>query len=628
MTLQKDINRRILLIEDELATHRTMRLLLNSCDDRGAVKDSINERAAGGADQQSQYSVDSTCNRADALEIVRKARDDSVPYALIISSVRMFQGCCGLEILEELWKTDPNVFVALSTEHSTHSWGGMDERIEHGDQLIVFDKPLISLDIRLIANTMTRKWQLVHNNDKKMRVLELTIEKRVQELVKISRMLHYDALTELPNGTLLNDRLTQALAQCRRYRRRLAVMFLGLDRFKRINNAFGHETGDELLKQVGSSLANAVRASDSVFRYGSDEFVVLLIDMGEPQQAKCVAMKLLAAVSSPCVIEDEHLSITASLGISLYPTDGIDAITLIKQAETAMRSVKEGGPNDYRFYTEDINRQARHRQTIESGLRLALQRGEFVLHYQPKLELSNGKVVGAEALVRWMHPDRGLVYPADFIAIAEETGLMQPLSLWVLREACQQICLWQTEGWIPIKVSVNISPVDFRQRGFIDGVKEVLNETRIDPTLLEFEITESVLMQNVETTNETLKAIKSLGVRLAIDDFGTGYSSLSYLQKFPVDVLKIDRSFVSELNVDAEISSGTNLVGAIISLGKNLSLRVIAEGVETVEQLTCLNSLKCDEAQGYFFSKPLKADCFVRWVDLWEKKRVIRDGLF
>ncbi|WP_434706542.1 EAL domain-containing protein [Pseudomonas sp. D4-18] len=622
--MQKDINRRILLVEDEPANHRALRLILGSSEGDG-LKGSNSGRAAGAVDPRSQYLVESAYDRKQAVEMLRKARDGSDPYALVISSVRMFPESEGFDVLQGLWKADPNVFIVLSTEHLTHFWRDMAERVELGEQLVILDKPLVSLELRLIINAMTRKWQLAQNSEKKVRLLEQTIEKRIQELVKISRLLHYDPLTQLPNGTLLNDRLTQALAQCHRYKRRLAVIFLGLDRFKRINNAFGHAVGDELLKRISSSLANAVRASDSVFRYGADEFVVLLIDVGEPQQAKGVAMKLLTAVSTPHAIENHQLSVTASLGICLYPTDGIEAVELVKRAETAMRSAKEAGPNDYRFYTEDINRQARHRQAIESGLRLALQRNEFVLHYQPKLELANGKVVGAEALVRWMHPDRGIVYPADFIAIAEETGLIHPLSLWVIREACRQIRLWQTEGRQPIMMSVNISPLDLRQHGFVDGLKRVLDETGTEPKQLEIEITESVLMQNVEATMSTLEAIKELGVRLAIDDFGTGFSSLSYLQKFPIDVLKIDRSFVSELSLEAEVSNDTRLVNAIISLAKNLSLRVIAEGVETVAQLNCLSVLKCDEAQGYYFSKPLKADFFVEWVDLWESERVVRE---
>jgi diguanylate cyclase (GGDEF)-like protein len=468
-----------------------------------------------------------------------------------------------------------------------------------------------------MASAMTWKWQLAQDAARKMRSLERTIEERVQELLKVSHLLQYDVLTELPNSMLLGDRLTQALAQCRRHDRQLAVMFIGLDRFKRINNALGHPVGDEMLKRVARTLAAVVRESDSVFRYGSDEFVVILGDITDSQLIKGVAEKLLASINSPHPIDGHDLTVTASLGISVYPADGFDAVALIKKAETAMRNVKEHGPNDYRFFTEDMNRRARQQQTIESGLRLALQRKEFVLHYQPKLDLTSGEVVGVEALVRWNRPDHGLVYPSDFIPVAEDSGLIVPLSQWVLQEACQQARRWQAEGMRPLYLSVNVSAIDFRQRGFVDGIARTLKETGLDPTQLELEITESVLMQNIDTTVATLNAIKHLGIRLAIDDFGTGYSSLSYLQKFPVDVLKIDQSFVGDLSID---SNDAKLVSTIISLGKSLNLHIIAEGVETREQLEFLKIHHCEEAQGYYFSKAVEPQAFSQWMAEWEQR--------
>ena len=429
----------------------------------------------------------------------------------------------------------------------------------------------------------------------------------MHELLKVSHLLQYDVLTELPNSTLLGDRLTQSLALSRRHDKQLAVMFLGLDRFKRINNALGHPIGDEMLKRVGKQLVATVRASDSVFRYGSDEFVVILADIHHPQQTKRIAQKLLAAVSAPQHIAAHDLSVTASLGISIYPDDGFDALALIKKAETAMRNVKESTPNDFGFFIEAMNQQAREQQGIESGIRLALARGEFVLHYQPKLNLQSGRIVGAEALIRWFKPDHGWVYPSDFISVAEDSGLIVPLSKWVLCEACRQACAWQAQGLAPISLSVNVSAIDFRQRGFVASIEQILAETGLDPTLLELEITEGVLMQNVDTTVATLRAIKDLGVRLAIDDFGTGYSSLSYLRRFPIDVLKIDQSFVRDLSTD---SNDAALVGAIISLGRSLNLNIIAEGVETLAQLAFLKAQQCEEVQGYLFSKAVDPQTF------------------
>ena len=460
-----------------------------------------------------------------------------------------------------------------------------------------------------MANALTWKWQLAQDAALKMLGLERTIEARVHELLKVSHLLQYDSLTGLPNSTLLGDRLSQALAVSRRHDKQLVVMFLGLDRFKRINNALGHPAGDEMLKRVGQQLLLCVRESDSVFRYGSDEFVVILSDINHPQQTHAVAEKVLAAVRVPQMIAGHDVSVTASLGISVYPEDGPDAIELIKKAETAMRNVKETGPNDIGFFIEAMNLRAREQHSIESGIRRALQQQEFVLHYQPKVDLRSARVVGAEALVRWQKPGHGWVYPADFIPVAEDSGLIVPLSKWVLAEACRQTRAWQVAGLPPIRVSVNTSPIDFRQRDFVEGVEQVLAQTGLGPEWLELEITEGVLMQNVDATMTALARLKALGTRLAIDDFGTGYSSLSYLRRFPIDVLKIDQSFIRGLS---DNHNDAALVSAIISLGKTLGLNVIAEGIETAGQLAFLKAHHCEEGQGYFFSKALPADAFAR----------------
>ena len=612
-------NRRILVVDDTPAIHQDFRKILSpSAGSDDSLDDT--ESLLFGTPQVNrlQFQIDSAYQGEEALELVKRAQAEGQPYALVFADMRMPPGWDGLQTIERLWEADPRLQIALCTAFSDYSWETMSERIEFDDQLLILKKPFDTLEIRQMASAMTWKWQLAQDAARKMRSLERTIEERVQELLKVSHLLQYDVLTELPNSMLLGDRLTQAMAQCRRHDRQLAVMFIGLDRFKRINNALGHPVGDEMLKRVARTLATVVRESDSVFRYGSDEFVVVLGDIVDPQQTKGVADKLLAAISSPQPIDGHDLTVTASLGISVYPSDGFDAVALIKKAETAMRNVKETGPNDYRFFTEDMNRRARQQQTIESGLRLGLQRKEFVLHYQPKLDLKSGKVVGVEALVRWNRPDHGLVYPSDFIPVAEDSGLIVPLSQWVLQEACQQACRWQAQGMRPLYLSVNVSAIDFRQRGFVEGIARTLKETGLAPTQLELEITESVLMQNVDTTVAILKAIKQLGIRLAIDDFGTGYSSLSYLQKFPVDVLKIDQSFVGDLSID---SNDAKLVSTIISLGKSLNLHIIAEGVETLEQLEFLKKHQCEEVQGYYFSKAVEPQAFADWMTEWEKRQ-------
>ncbi|MHC8383411.1 putative bifunctional diguanylate cyclase/phosphodiesterase [Pseudomonas sp. LB3P14] len=605
-------NRRILIIDDTPSIHVDFRKILGP-EIEGEQTLAGAEEALFGTLQLDRltFQLDSAYQGQEALELVTRARAEGRPYAMAFTDMRMPPGWDGLETIEQLWKADPHLQIALCTAFSDYTWEDMAERLEFGDQLLVLKKPFDSLEIRQMASALTWKWQMAQDAAMKVLSLEQTIEARVHELLKVSHLLQYDVLTELPNSTLLGDRLNQSLALSRRHDKQLAVMFLGLDRFKRINNALGHPAGDEMLKQVGRNLVATIRESDSVFRYGSDEFVVILADVRHPQQTKGIAEKLLNAIRAPQHIAGHDLSVTASLGISIYPDDGFDAIALIKKAETAMRNIKESGPNDFSFFIDEMNQRARDQQSIESGIRLALERNEFVLHYQPKLDLGSGRVVGAEALIRWQKPGHGLVYPSDFISVAEDSGLIVPLSKWVLAEACRQACAWQAAGLPKICMSVNMSAIDFRQRDFVEGIELILEQTGMDPTQLELEITEGVLMQNVETTVSALNRIKALGVRLAIDDFGTGYSSLSYLRRFPIDVLKIDQSFIRGLSSD---SNDAALVSAIISLGRSLKLTIIAEGVETLEQLDFLKAHQCEEGQGYYFSKAVEPDAFVRYL--------------
>ncbi|WP_415773430.1 putative bifunctional diguanylate cyclase/phosphodiesterase [Pseudomonas sp. LB3P38] len=605
-------NRRILIIDDTPSIHEDFRKILGP-ETEGEQTLAGAEEALFGTLQVDRltFQLDSAYQGQEALELVTRALAEGRPYAMAFTDMRMPPGWDGLETIEQLWKADPHLQIALCTAFSDYSWEDMAERLEFGDQLLVLKKPFDSLEIRQMASALTWKWQMAQDAAMKVLSLEQTIEARVHELLKVSHLLQYDVLTELPNSTLLGDRLNQSLALSRRHDKQLAVMFLGLDRFKRINNALGHPAGDEMLKQVGRNLVATVRESDSVFRYGSDEFVVILADVRHPQQTKGIAEKLLNAIRAPQHIAGHDLSVTASLGISIYPDDGFDAIALIKKAETAMRNIKESGPNDFSFFIDEMNQRARDQQSIESGIRLALERNEFVLHYQPKLDLGSGQVVGAEALIRWQKPGHGLVYPSDFISVAEDSGLIVPLSKWVLTEACRQACAWQVAGLPKICMSVNMSAIDFRQRDFVDGIEQTLKQTGLEPALLELEITEGVLMQNVETTVNALTRLKVIGVRLAIDDFGTGYSSLSYLRRFPIDVLKIDQSFIRGLSSD---SNDAALVSAIISLGRSLKLTIIAEGVETLEQLDFLKAHQCEEGQGFYFSKAVEPDAFVRYL--------------
>jgi diguanylate cyclase (GGDEF)-like protein/PAS domain S-box-containing protein len=428
------------------------------------------------------------------------------------------------------------------------------------------------------------------------------ITERRESHARIEQQANYDSLTGLANRSLLNDRLQQAIYSAASYGARLAVVFVDLDRFKYINDTLGHDVGDRLLQVMAERFKAAVAESDTVARLGGDEFVLLLHGQSGPETVTTILERLLPMISAPLRYGQSDLEVTCSIGVALYPDDGADPATLLKHADSAMYRAKEQGRNNYQFFTEDLNRAIKERFELESQLRRALDRGQFELHYQPRVDMATRRIIGAEALIRWHLPEGGMVPPATFIPVAEEIGLVGPISEWVLSTACAQNKRWLDAG-LPCTVSVNISPQQFRGDSLVPLIARVVGETGIDPSSLEIEITESTVMHSGERMIETLHAIKELGVHIAIDDFGTGYSSLSYLKRFPVDRLKVDRSFVQHL-ADADDAV---IVRAIIALGHNLGLKVLAEGVETDEQLEFLRSNGCDELQGYFFSEPLSA---------------------
>lgn len=422
--------------------------------------------------------------------------------------------------------------------------------------------------------------------------------------VKLDHLAHHDGLTDLPNRLLLQDRLGQAIEAARRQGRQLAVLFMDLDRFKHINDSLGHGVGDQLLKSVAQRLVACIRHSDTVCRQGGDEFVMLLSGIEHAEDAAQFAQKILTELALPHSIDSHDLHVSVSIGIGIYPADGKDVDTLLKSADTAMYHAKENGRNNYKFFEPEMNARAVERQAIEASLRRALERQEFVLHYQPKIALHDGAIVGVEALIRWQHPQRGLLQPNEFVSIAEDCGLIRPIGRWVLREACMQAKAWLHAGLPPITMAVNTSALEFRADDFLENLRTILKETCLAPNYLEIELTESVLIRDAEAAESVLHGIAKLGVKLAIDDFGTGYSSLSYLKRFPIDTLKIDKSFVHQMTSNADDAS---IVNAVISMGKSLRQRIIAEGVETPEQHASLLALHCDEGQGYHFGRPVVA---------------------
>jgi diguanylate cyclase (GGDEF)-like protein len=430
--------------------------------------------------------------------------------------------------------------------------------------------------------------------------------------IQNTHLAEHDILTGLPNRLLLNDRIGQAIALAKRHVTPMAMLFLDLDGFKHINDSLGHSAGDKLLQSVADRLIHCVRDADTVSRQGGDEFIVLLSEMDQADDAETLAKKIIFSVAQPHPINGHDLHVTTSIGISLYPEDGLDAETLIKGADTAMYIAKENGRDTFRFFEPAMNARAVERQSIEASLRRALERKEFVLHYQPRVDLRTGEITGAEALIRWMHPTRGLISPDQFIAVAEDCGLILPIGNWVLREACWQARVWQEAGLPLGTIAVNVSAMEFRGENFLNGVFSALHDTNISPGSLELELTESVLMKHAAASEVILNTLRVSGVRLAVDDFGTGYSSLSYLSKFSIDALKIDQSFVRQITATPE---ETTIVRAVLGMARSLKLQVIAEGVENRAELVFLRAHQCDEAQGYYFSPPVSAQQFTKLLE-------------
>jgi len=456
------------------------------------------------------------------------------------------------------------------------------------------------------------------------RSLRYAIERKRTE-DRIIRMAYYDNLTNLPNRSLFHDRLNKALAHSERYNGICALMFLDLDNFKRINDTLEHRIGDLLLQGIADRLQNFVRSADTVARQGvslmtntvarlgGDEFTILLTDIHSLQDAAKIAQRILGILSQPFNLDGYEVFVTVSIGIAVFPTDGKEINTLIKNADTAMYHAKEHGRNNFQFYKHAMNATAMDRLNMENNLRRAIEKDEFQLHYQPRIDLTTGCIVGTEALIRWQHPEQGLVSPAEFIPLSEETGLIIPMGEWVLKTACNQNKLWQQRG--PICVAINLSGHQFRQDNLIKVIEKVLGDSNLDPILLELEITESVIMSNADNTIALLHKLKDMGLKLSMDDFGTGYSSFNYLKRFPLDNIKIDRSFIKDITNSKRDAA---IVKAIIAMAHTLELNVVAEGVETEEQLELLQEFGCNELQGFILSRALPTEHVYEFLEIWD----------
>ena len=611
-------NRRVLVIDDNAAIHEDFIKILGP--EQGAESALLDaERALLGesipASTRQCFQVDTALQGQQGVELVRNALGAGHPYALAFVDMRMPPGWDGLETIQRLWAVDPNVQVVICSAHSDYDWTEVVARLDHSDKLLVVKKPFEPIEVLQCASALTRKWQNELTLRRQVESLERVVEDRTRGLEAANRQLRHmathDALTGLPNRVLLEDRLSQAIAHAARDGHSFALAVFDLDRFKVINDSFGHGTGDALLKEVASRLQGVARSIDTVVRLGGDEFVMIIDNLAQPTDAESVAQRAVAALRAPLRIGEHDIHTSASVGIALYPQDGSSVESLMAHADAAMYCVKQHGRNDLQFFSAGMDAATQDRGKLESDLHQALAREQFVLHYQPKVDAQTGRLRGAEALIRWLHPERGLVPPATFIPLAEDSGLIEGIGNWVIHEACRQARAWQDQGLTPTRVAVNLSAFQFHNGKLLEAIRRSLEEFKLDPAYLEVEITESALMSDPEESVAILRRLSEMGVLVSVDDFGTGYSSMSYLQRFPIDKLKIDRTFISDVTSSNDDAS---IVSAIVSLGHTLNLKVIAEGVETPEQLEFLQMLGCDQYQGYHYSRPMPAADFAELI--------------
>jgi diguanylate cyclase (GGDEF)-like protein len=607
------MNRRILIVDDNAAIHEDFRKVLSAGPDQVA-HDQLVVLEAGlfGESSQAavrpQFQIDSAHQGREAVDTVAQALKQGRPYAMAIVDMRMPPGWDGLETIERMWAIDSQIQVVICSAHADYDWMEVVQRLGHSDRLLILRKPSEPIEVLQCATALCHKWhneQLVRGHVER---LEQVITARTRGLEAANRQLRHlathDALTGLPNRVLLEDRLTQAMALADRDRRPFAVLVCDLDRFKLINDSLGHGAGDELLQAVAQRLSSLVRSVDTVARFGGDEFVLLINSIANQEDVERLAARAVEALQAPVLIAGIDVHTSPSIGVAFYPADGGSIEALIAHADAAMYCAKQRGRGNVQCYHPGMDAGAEDRVQLESDLHSAIELRQFELHYQPKVDTQTGAVRSAEALIRWAHPSRGLIGPGDFIPLAEECGLIGAIGEWVIREACRQARDWQTQGVAWLRVSVNLSASQFRHKGLVESIQRALDESGLESKYLEVELTESVVMSDPEESIAVLEQLSRMGVIVSVDDFGTGYSSMSYLRRFPIDKLKIDRVFISEMVNRPEDAS---IVRAIVSLAHSLRLKVVAEGVETHDQLQFLQACGCDEYQGYHFSRPLPA---------------------
>ena len=614
------VSRRVLIIDDNAAIHLDFRKVLGAQAEHSAQAaldvleaNLFGETAAVTA--RPNFEIDSAHQGQEGVAMAHQALVEGRPYAMAFVDMRMPPGWDGLKTIERLWATDPDVQVVICSAHTDYDWTEVVQRLGHSDKLLVLRKPAEPIEVLQCATALCRKWEndrLV--KDQVLRLEEL-ITTRTRGLEAANQQLRHlathDALTGLPNRVLLDDRLQQAIAHAERDGRAFAVLVCDLDRFKLINDSLGHRAGDELLQEVARRLMTVVRTTDTVARFGGDEFVLIGTSVADTEDAGGLASRVMDVLQTPVRIAAIDIHTSPSIGIAMYPDDGETIQALLAHADAAMYTAKQNGRGTFRRYESGMHAGTEDRVQLESDLHNALASKQFELYYQPKVDTRTGEVRSAEALIRWVHPTRGVVSPADFIPLAEECGLIGAIGAWVIREACRQARAWQIDGVPTLRVSVNLSASQFRDAGLVDSIRRSLDDAGLEARYLEVELTESAVMSDPEQSIAILEQLSAMGVLVSVDDFGTGYSSMSYLRRFPIDKLKIDRVFINEIVSRPEDAS---IVRAIVSLAHSLRLKVVAEGVETPAQLEFLKTAGCDEYQGYHFSRPLPALEFERVI--------------
>lgn len=611
-------NYRILVIDDNPQIHEDFRKIF--APKISTKLDKEEQILFGNKSEQTKldhFQLDFAFQGEEALKLVQQSIKLNKPYAVIFVDIRMPPGWDGIETIGKIWEVDADAQTVICTAYSDYSWEDIYKKFGETDRLLILKKPFDSIEVRQFATTLAKKWLLTKQVKKQLDSLQDTVEKKTQDLTaslterkKLEEQISYknthDILTGLPNRSLLVRCIQKHLKQLEKHKnKKAAILFFDIDKFKLINESLGRKTADNLLKEFAKRLQKYIRPSDIFARDVGDEFVLYINNFSDQDKFIKAIKRIEAIVKKPFIIDNNNLNITASIGISVYPADGTKAEILLNNADLAMHRVKEKGGNGFQFYTTTMNLKAGERLKLGNDLARALEKKELIVYYQPIYDLKNKKIVGAEALIRWQHPKRGFLRPVEFIPIAEETSLIKPIGAWVIKTALDKLKTWHNKGLKHLTMSINLSPNQFKQGEILKVLKKTLDRSGIDPKHICLELTENLMLQDLEETQTILDELKKIGVSLAIDDFGMGYSNLNYISRLPIDKIKIDKFFMRNLLDDENDKA---VVLAILKLAKDLNLKVLSEGVDDIKKLKFLEANGCDECQGYLISKPTDAE--------------------